>query len=153
MSTFAPILVCMMTGCASMHFPAVSHHKNPYEGKIFYTKYLNPQASGLDAQIQHDLDLLRANPRAASVHNDLGAALLVKGFPKDAEVEFERAVDADRRFYPAWYNLGLVRAARGDAPRSGDRLKARGVSPGKSRETVLSPEGAAENSQASRAAP
>jgi tetratricopeptide (TPR) repeat protein len=37
-----------------------------------------------------------------------------KGFPKDAEREFERAVDVDKRYYPAWYNLGLVRAARGD---------------------------------------
>ena len=37
-----------------------------------------------------------------------------KGFPKDAEREFERAVDADSHFYPAWYNLGLVRMARGN---------------------------------------
>jgi tetratricopeptide (TPR) repeat protein len=105
-----------MTGCAELRTHMPSHsNKNPYEGRIFYTKYLNPQASQLDAQIQRDLDTLRANPNAASVHNDLGAALLQKGFPKDAEVEFERAVDSDRRFYPAWYNLGLVRAARGDS--------------------------------------
>ena len=37
-----------------------------------------------------------------------------KGFPKDAEREFERAINLDKRYYPAWYNLGLVRAARGD---------------------------------------
>jgi tetratricopeptide (TPR) repeat protein len=30
-------------------------------------------------------------------------------------VEFERAVNADSHFYPAWYNLGLVRMARGDS--------------------------------------
>jgi len=111
-----------LAGCASMH---ISHNrsKNPYEGRIFYTKYLNPQASSLDAQIQRDLDTLRAEPNNASVHNDLGAALVQKGFPKDAETEFERAVDADRHFYPAWYNLGLVRAARGDSAGSSFAFK------------------------------
>src|SRR5207253_4565953 len=39
-----------------------------------------------------------------------------KGFPKDSEVEFERAVNADPRLFSAWYNLGLVRQARGDYP-------------------------------------
>ena len=29
-------------------------------------------------------------------------------------VKLERAVDSDSRFWPAWYNLGLTRAARGD---------------------------------------
>jgi tetratricopeptide (TPR) repeat protein len=108
-----------LAGCKTMYMPSLHHNnKNPYEGRIFYTKYLNPQGSPLDAQIQRDVDSLRANPNSASVHNDLGAALLQKGFPKDAEVEFERAVNADRRFYPAWYNLGLVRAAHGDMPGS-----------------------------------
>jgi len=37
-----------------------------------------------------------------------------KGFPKDAEQEFERAIDSDRHFYPAWYNVGLLRMARGN---------------------------------------
>ena len=105
-----------LTGCNSIAQYANYHRKsdNPYERKIFYTKYLNPGASPLDARIQRDLDQLRANPHAASVHNDLGAALLEKGFPKDAEVEFERAVDNDKNLYAAWYNLGLVRESRGD---------------------------------------
>lgn len=104
-----------LTGCHSITQYANFHRgTNPYEGNIFYTKYLNPQASPLDARIQRDLDQLRANPNAASVHNDLGQALLEKRFPKDAEVEFERAVNTDKNFYPGWYNLGLVREARGD---------------------------------------
>ena len=101
-------------GCNSLQHLELHHGGNPYQGKIFYTKYLNPQASALDARIQHDLDQLRANPNLASVHNDLGQALLLKGFPKDAEKEFERSVDADPRFYPGWYNLGLAREASGN---------------------------------------
>jgi tetratricopeptide (TPR) repeat protein len=97
-------------GC-SLYKPQRS--QNPYDHP-FYAKYLNPQASTLDQQIQRDVDALRTNPKSAQLHNDLGQLLSIKGFPKDAETEFERAVNADSRFYPAWYNLGLAREARGD---------------------------------------
>ena len=86
---------------------------NPYDRPIFYTKYLN-SSSPLDAQIQRTISALRANPNSAALHNDLGQLLVQKGFPKDAETEFERAVNSDTHFYPAWYNLGLIRASRGD---------------------------------------
>lgn len=98
-----------LAGCAVMH----KNEQNPYEKPPFYSRYLNP-ANPLDQQIQRTVDALRANPRSAPLHNELGSLLAQKGFPKDAEREFERAVDADRRFYPAWYNLGLMRAARGN---------------------------------------
>jgi tetratricopeptide (TPR) repeat protein len=94
--------------CAAFH-----NNKNPYEKKLFVERYLDP-GNPLDAQIQRVLNDLRANPRSAALHNELGQLLQRKGFPKDAEVEFERAVNADSRFYPAWYNLGLLRQARGD---------------------------------------
>ncbi|HET7437241.1 MAG TPA: tetratricopeptide repeat protein [Thermoanaerobaculia bacterium] len=100
---FAAALVSL-TAC-SLH-----RGENPYEKPPFYSKYLNT-GSALDAQIQKTLDGLRANPNAASLHNQLGMLLVQKGFPKDAERELERAVNADGKFYPGWYNLGLVRAA------------------------------------------
>jgi tetratricopeptide (TPR) repeat protein len=87
--------------------------KNPYERPPFYAQFLNT-GSTLDARIQETLNGLRANPHSAVLHNDLGSLLVQKGFPKDAEREFERAIDGDSRFYPAWYNLGLVRASQGD---------------------------------------
>jgi tetratricopeptide (TPR) repeat protein len=96
-------------GCSNLH-----HDTNPYDKTLFYQKYLSPATSPLDAEIQHHLDQLRENPGSATLHNELGAMLLQKGFPKDAEREFERAVNADSHFYPGWYNLGLVRAAQGD---------------------------------------
>lgn len=97
-------------GCAAIrdHQKAEGPYDNP-----FYAKYLNT-GSALDAQIARTLDALRANPDSPQLHNDLGTLLVQKGFPKDAEREFERSVNEDRHFYPAWYNLGLVRASRGD---------------------------------------
>lgn len=86
--------------------------ENPYQNP-FYAKYLTT-GSPLDAQITRTLEGLRADERNAQLHNELGALLVQKGFPKDAERELERAVNLDKRFYPAWYNLGLVRASRGD---------------------------------------
>jgi tetratricopeptide (TPR) repeat protein len=79
----------------------------------FYAKYLNT-GSAVDAQISNTLEALRQTPDSPELHNRLGTLLVDKGFPKDAEREFERSVNANRKFHPAWYNLGLIRAAQGD---------------------------------------
>ncbi len=99
-----------MTACAGIQ--NLGSDENPYENP-FYAKYLNT-GSALDAAILRTMEQLRQNPDSAELHNTLGALLLDKGFPKDAEREFERAVDANGNYYQAWYNLGLVRAAHGD---------------------------------------
>lgn len=98
-------------GCAEIR-QLRSGDAPPYENP-FYAKYLNT-GSTLDAQITRTLDALRADETNPQLHNELGALLVQKGFPNDAEREFERAVDLDKTYYPAWYNLGMVRAARGD---------------------------------------
>lgn len=105
-------LLLTTAGCAAVQH-ATSHGSNPYDKAPFYSRYLN-LANPQDQRILHDLDLLKANPQAASVHNDLGAALVQKGFPYDAKTEFDRALDIDRHFYPAWYNLGLLNASLGN---------------------------------------
>ncbi len=98
-----------VAACASTHH----NDQNPYANP-FYGRYLNT-GSPLDAQIKSTMNDLQANPRSARLHNTLGQLLLQKGFPKDAENELERAVNEDKHFYPAWYNLGLVRMSRGEA--------------------------------------
>jgi Tfp pilus assembly protein PilF len=98
-------------GCTA--FQDLKSNDAAYAKPPFWAKYLNT-GSQLDGQIQSTYDAVRANPASPELHNALGALLIEKGFPKDAEREFERAVNANRRFHPAWYNLGLVRASRGD---------------------------------------
>ena len=95
-------------GCAQFRKPQTSEYEAP-----FYAKYLN-SGSALDAAINRTLAGLREDPNSSQLHNELGALLVQKRFPNDAEREFERAIDLDRNNYQAWYNLGLVRAARGD---------------------------------------
>jgi len=99
----------LLSGCA-----AFDRNHNPYEKAPFYAQFLNT-GSELDARMRRTLDELRANPRSAALHNDLGAMLMAKDFPNDAQREFERAINSDSDFYPAWYNLGLVRAAQGNS--------------------------------------
>lgn len=95
-----------LSGCSLLHDEP--NYDNP-----FYSKYLDT-GSELDGRINETLDALRQNPSSAALHNELGSLLVQKGFPKDAEREFERSINADRTFYPAWYNLGLVRASHDD---------------------------------------
>ena len=106
--SLAVLAALAMSGCTLFE-----RGDNPYEKDPVYTQFINT-GSPLDQQIRATYDAVRANPNLAPLHNDLGQLLLRKGFPKDAEREFERAINADSRFYPAWYNQGLVRAARDD---------------------------------------
>ena len=101
-------LALTISGCAEL----LHRDDHPYDNP-FYAKYLDT-GSALDAQIKRTLEAVRQDPNSPRLHNELGMLLVQKGFPKDAEREFERAVNADSHFYPGWYNLGLVRASRGE---------------------------------------
>jgi Tfp pilus assembly protein PilF len=100
-----------MSGCAAVQ--DFHSNRDAYAKPPFWAKYLST-GSTLDAQLQATLDAVKQNPDSAELHNNLGTLLVEKGYAKDAERECERAVNANRRYFPAWYNLGLVRAARGD---------------------------------------
>lgn len=108
-------LIPLLAACTatSQLYDRVRFGDNPYEEPPFYARYLS-QGNPLDRQIWNTLEQLRENPESPRLHNELGSLLLAKGFPNDAEREFLRAVRYDRRLYPAWYNLGLIRQAQGD---------------------------------------
>jgi tetratricopeptide (TPR) repeat protein len=102
--------VVALAGCSA--YLHRTRSSNPYDNP-FYMQWVSSN-NGLDAQIRNTVTALRESPRSASLHNQLGQMLVQKGFPKDAEREFERAVNSDSHFYQAWYNLGLIRAGRND---------------------------------------
>lgn len=109
------VLTFAFAGCTatSRLIDRIEHGANPYEERPYYVQYLDP-ASPADREIELRLEALRQNPDSALLHNELGSLLLYKRLPKDAEREFRRATFSDPDFYPAWYNLALVRLARGD---------------------------------------
>lgn len=87
--------------------------ENPYLEPPFYTRYLNT-GSDTDRRVQAWLVALAADPQNPMYHNELGQLLIDKRLPNDAKREFRRAIAADRDFYPAWYNLAMVRASEGN---------------------------------------
>src|SRR5687768_10833669 len=103
-------LQCMYVQEAADH---ARFGSNPYAKAPFYTRYLNP-GNPADQQILLLIDILRENPRNAAAHNELGSLLASRGFPNDAEREFLRAINADGDFYPAWYNLALIKEGQGE---------------------------------------
>lgn len=109
------ILALSAMQCVSISNKIDRHRsgENPYLKEPFYARYLNT-GTRLDKQIQDKLQALAAEPHSPALHNDLGMLLWEKGFPKDAEREFRRAIGDDDKFYPAWFNLGLVEQARGN---------------------------------------
>lgn len=84
----------------------------PYENP-FWARYL-VEGDPLDDEILITLEALRADDSSPVLHNRLGRLLLEKGFPKDAEWEFRRALEIDPGFYPSSYNIALSRQARDD---------------------------------------
>jgi tetratricopeptide (TPR) repeat protein len=102
--------ITIVAGCSLHH---KNRSSNPYDTPPFYTQWTTSN-NGLDVQIRNTVTALRANPKSAPLHNQLGQLLVAKGFPKDAEREFERAVNSDSHFYQAWYNLGLIRQSHQD---------------------------------------
>ncbi|HEY0593914.1 MAG TPA: tetratricopeptide repeat protein [Thermoanaerobaculia bacterium] len=105
-----------LAGCLSIQqrLDRARFGENPYLEPPFYARYLTG-ASALDRNIEAYIVALRAEPDNPAYHNELGRLLVIKRFPQDAEREFRRALAADEDFYPAWYNLALLRASRGDA--------------------------------------
>jgi len=117
--------VALLTGCAQIRgkIDQARYGENPYVERPFYARYLSP-TSPLDRQIEERLTGLRANPRSATLHNELGGLLVTKGFSNDAEREFNRAISIDSEFYPAHYNLALVRESKGDLSGASRSLQA-----------------------------
>jgi tetratricopeptide (TPR) repeat protein len=104
-----------LAGCMSIQqrVDQARFGENPYLEPPFYARYLNT-GSDTDARIQAWLTALASDPQNPMYHNELGRLLIDKRLPNDAKREFRRAIAADRNFYPAWYNLALVRASEGD---------------------------------------
>jgi tetratricopeptide (TPR) repeat protein len=111
------VMAVSATGCMTIQerVDRARYGDNPYLEPPFYARYLDTRFA-LDQQIEQRINALAADPNNPTLHNELGQLLVNKGFPKDATREFQRAIFLDEDFYPAWYNLALIRHAQGDRP-------------------------------------
>ena len=103
----AVLALMIVSGCASIEESKARKAERESYQNPFYLKYLDPE-SRLDQHIYARIESLRENPDDPVTHNELGALLFQRRLPNDARYEFERALDLDEEFYPAWFNMGLV---------------------------------------------
>ena len=65
------------------------------------------------AAIEHYRSALRLNPHSAQILNNLGYSEYLSGNWDKAMMHFLQAVNSDRKFDRAWYNIGLVYTRQG----------------------------------------
>ncbi|MCM2315077.1 MAG: tetratricopeptide repeat protein [Thermoanaerobaculia bacterium] len=115
-------LLLVLSSCTSWKEAKAKRAERESYANPFYMKYLESD-SALDREIMARIEALRANPESPVTHNALGALLFERRFSNDARYEFKRALEFDKRFYPARYNLALVEIAEGNTGRAERILK------------------------------
>lgn len=112
----------VLTSCASWEASKQRKQERESYANPFYLKYLD-EGNKLDREILARIEVLRADPSSPPVHNELGALLFERRFPKDSRYEFERALRLDKRFYSARYNLAILEISEGNTARARRLLK------------------------------
>jgi tol-pal system protein YbgF len=75
------------------------------------------------AAIEHYRSALRLNPHSAQVLNNLGYSEYLSGNWDKAMMHFVQAVNSDRNFDRAWYNIGLIYTRQGKYEDAFDALR------------------------------
>jgi hypothetical protein len=85
----------------------------PAAARDVYKGFLDP-AIPQHRAILDTLERLKASPKDAGLHNDLGCLIARDGFWRDALREFDTAADLDRKDAHPFFNAGLVYAYKGE---------------------------------------
>jgi tetratricopeptide (TPR) repeat protein len=80
----------------------------------FYRHYLIA-GDPLDERILAQEKRVDADPGSAALRNDFGNLLAARRFPADARVQYKTAMDLDKKYFLAPYNLGLLEETEGHA--------------------------------------
>lgn len=105
------VAVASVVGCGWIHA------RREKSSEPFYRKYLvagNP----VDDRILDQERRVEEQPDSADLRNDFGNLLAGRGFVEDAERQYEKALELDKNYYLAAYNLGLLWEAAGKPHRA-----------------------------------
>jgi tetratricopeptide (TPR) repeat protein len=78
----------------------------------FFHQFLIP-GDPLDENLLLQEKRVAENPDDAAMRNDYGNLLAERRFPKEARAEYKKALDLDKHFFLAAYNLGMMEEAIG----------------------------------------
>jgi tetratricopeptide (TPR) repeat protein len=79
----------------------------------FFHQFLIP-GDPLDEKLLLQEKRVAESPNDAAMRNDYGNLLAERRFPKEARAEYKKALDLDKHFFLAAYNLGMMEEAIGN---------------------------------------
>ena len=83
------------------------------DAEPFFHQFLIP-GDALDEKLLAQEKLVAENPDSAALRNDFGNLLAARRFPKEARAEYRKALDLDKHFFLAAYNMGLMEETEGN---------------------------------------
>jgi tetratricopeptide (TPR) repeat protein len=86
--------------------------KKPESKEPFFHQFLIP-GDPLDDNLLAQEKRVAENPESAALRNDFGNLLAERRFPKEARAEYRKALELDKTFFLAAYNLGLMEETEG----------------------------------------
>ena len=91
---------------------AAKDKKNDKPSEPFFHQFLIP-GDPLDENLLLQEKRVAENPESAAMRNDFGNLLAERRFPKEARAEYKKALELDKHFFLAAYNLGMMEEAIG----------------------------------------
>ena len=79
----------------------------------FFHQFLIP-GDPLDEKLLAQEKLVAESPDSPALRNDFGNLLAERRFPKEARAEYRKALDLDKHFFLAAYNMGLMEETEGN---------------------------------------
>ena len=86
--------------------------KKPESKEPFFHQFLIP-GDPLDDNLLAQEKRVAEDPESAALRNDFGNLLAERRFPKEARAEYRKALELDKTFFLAAYNLGLMEETEG----------------------------------------
>ena len=86
--------------------------KSDKPSEPFFHQFLIP-GDPLDEHLLLQEKRVAESPNDAAMRNDYGNLLAERRFPKEARAEYKKALELDKHFYLAAYNLGMMEEAIG----------------------------------------
>ncbi len=106
-------VAALVSAALSAAGPAAAKDKGTAKpSEPFFHQFLIP-GDPLDENLLLQEKRVAESPNDAAMRNDYGNLLAERRFPKEARAEYKKALDLDKHFFLAAYNLGMMEEAIG----------------------------------------
>ena len=103
----ARFAVALLAAIASAGVASGKDKSGDKPAEPFFHQFLIP-GDRLDENLLLQEKRVAENPESAAMRNDFGNLLAERRFPKEARAEYKKALELDKHFFLAAYNLGMM---------------------------------------------